>query len=212
MNQKRYVVFMLFMCTLFFTIPASAQDDKTPVIVNLDGATGSLSLQRELHTTAQVELVVGDQIYHLTVPVTVQLDASAVLTDATLTAPVSQQVGVLLVEPTEMEEIEGDYEKEYRTVSPGPENVIVVYRANVTNLMDEVLETGYESNLDAFAIDEAGNRYEDEVKICGDINPGEKVNCEFIFDVPATANLVGLDVRTMAHKAFDFSELSVSNE
>lgn len=208
-RKKRYIVLMILASMVLFALPASAQDDKTPVTVDLGGATGSVSLQHELQTTAQVELVVGDQLYHLTVPVKVQLDTSTVLSDATLAGPVSQQVGVLLIEPTEIERIEGDYEKEYRTISPGPENVVVVYRADVTNLMDEVLETGYESKLDAFAIDEVGNRYEDEEKICSDINPGEKVSCEFIFDVPATANLVGLDVETMAHKEFDFSGLAV---
>ena len=205
----RNIWILVVLGALLLALPASAQDDKTPVTVDLAGATGSMTLQREVQTTAQVELVVGDQLYHLTVPVTVQLDASLALTDATLAGPVAQQVGVLLVEPTEMERVEGDYEKEYRTVSPGPENVIVVYRADVTNLTDEALQTGYESNLDAFAIDEVGNRYEDEAKICADINPGEKVGCEFIFDVPAAANLVGLDVKTMAHKEFDFSGLVV---
>lgn len=207
MFKNRYAVLAFLLCSMFFALPASAQDDKEPIIVNLDGATGKIGIQRELQTTAEVELVVGDQIYRLSVPVTVQIDASTTLTDATLSAPTAQQVGVVLLEPTEIERIEGEYEKDYTSVSPGPDNVVVVYRADVTNLNNTVLETAYTQNLSVVAIDDAGNTYEVEDKLCGNINPGEKISCEFIFDVPAAANLVDLEVTTIAHKQFSFAGL-----
>lgn len=210
MFKYRFTVFAFLLGSMLFALPASAQDSKEPVTVNFDGATGSIGIQRELQTTAKVELVVGDQIYHLNVPVTVQIDASAVLTDANLAAPVAQQVGVVLVEPVEIERVEGDYEKEYRTVSPGAGNVVVVYRANLTNLDSAVLEAGYTSNLSVMAIDDAGNVYEVEQSLCDSINPGEKVSCEFIFNVPTAANLVDLEVKTVAYKRFSFAELSTS--
>jgi len=207
MFKNRFVFLAFLLGAMFFAIPASAQDDKEPVTINLDGATGSIGIQRELQTTAEIELVVGDQIYRLSVPVTVQIDASAVLTDARLAAPVTQQIGMILFEPTGIERIEGEYDKDYTTVTPGSGNVIVVYRADVTNLDDTVLESGYTSNLDAIAIDEVGNTYEVEDRLCDNINPGEKISCEFVFDVPATANLIDLEIKTFARKQFSFAGL-----
>lgn len=211
MFKHRFIIFGLLLSSMLFALPASAQDNKEPITVNFDNATGSIGIQRELQTTAKVELVVGDQIYHLNVPVTVQIDASAVLTDANLAAPIAQQVGIILVEPVEIERVEGAYEKEYRTVTPGDGNVVVVYRANLTNLDDTVLEAGYTSNLSVMAIDDTGNTYEVEQSLCDSINPGEKVSCEFIFNVPTAANLIDLEVKTVAHKRFSFAELSTSN-
>jgi hypothetical protein len=208
MAKKRYIVFLFFVCALSFAVPASAQDDKKGIVIDLSGATGNLTVRRDLQTMAQIELIAGDQVYHLNIPVTVQIDASAQLSDAKFSGPVAQQVGILLFEPTEMERVTGKYEKGHRSASPGPNNALVVYRADVTNLTNEALDTGYTSNLGTSAIDEAGSMYEEEVRICGEVNPNEKVSCEFIFDVPATANLVGIEIRTLAYKQFDFSGLN----
>lgn len=210
MLKHRFVFLAFLLGSIFFAIPASAQDDKEPVTINLDGATGSVGIQRELQTTAEVELVVGGQIYRLSVPVTVQIDASAVLTDATLTAPTAQQVGMISFEPTAMEKVEGEYQKDYTTVTPSADNVLVIYRADVTNLDDTAFDARYTSALKATAIDDVGNVYEEEQRICSQANPGEKVSCEFIFEVPATANLVDLEISTAAYKQFSFAGLETA--
>jgi hypothetical protein len=209
---KRMLMVLVLMIVLLFAVggpaPASAQDsdnDNAPITVNLEGATGTLGIQHEVETQATVELTVGDQLYKLTVPVTVQIDTTKVLTDAQLVAPASQQVGTFLFEPVGVEGLEGDYEKEFRTVSPSSsDNVVVVYRANITNLHDAPLEAAYTSLLKTSAVDDAGNLFEEEERLCDTINPGETLACEFIFDVPATTNLVDLQVETVAYKQFKF--------
>jgi hypothetical protein len=45
----------------------------------------------------------------------------------------------------------------------------------------------------------------DHQRIWGEINRSEKISCEFIFDVPVSANLVGIEAKTLAYTEFDFS-------
>lgn len=209
MFKLRYIPVIVMLLAIIIAVPAGAQDnEKKPatITVDLEGATGSLAINHELETYANVEMVVGEQGYHLRVPVTVQIDTPALLQEAQLAAQASQQVGVFLVEPL----VEGDYEKEFRSVSPSsPENMVVVFTANMTNLYDEPLDAGFTSVLETTAIDDTGNSYEEEARICDTINPGATRSCEFIFDVPPTANLVDLHIETVAHKQFSFSARAI---
>lgn len=212
--MKRMLLPLALVALLLFTAaastPATAQDaeeENTPIAVDLEGATGSLSIQHHVETQAKVELMVGDQLYQLTVPVTVQIDATRLLVDALLAAPASQQVGAFLFEPLQIDVLEGDYEKGFWTVAPkSPDNVIVVYTANVTNLHNEPVTVSYSSNLETSAIDDVGNRYEEAHRACDDLGPGEMLTCEFVYDVPSTANLVDLQVSAVAHKRFSFAQ------
>lgn len=216
--MKRMLLPLTLIAVMLFTLagstPATAQDsenDPAPITVDLEGASGSLSIQHEVETKAKVELMVGDQLYQLTVPVTLQIDATRLLADAQVSAPADQRIGAFLFEPVKVEVLEGDYQKDYRTVSPkSPENVIVVYTANVTNLHNEPIDVSYSSDLETSALDDAGSRYKEERRACGNIGPGEKIVCEFIYDVPATANLVDLDVSAVAYKKFSFAQTAAS--
>jgi hypothetical protein len=216
--MKRILLPLTVLVVLLFaaagSIPATAQDsenDNAPIVVDLEEASGSLSIQHEVETKAKVELMVGDQLYQLTVPVTVQIDATKLLADAQVSAAVSQRIGAFLFEPVKVEVLEGDYQKDFRTVSPkSPENVIVVYTANVTNLHSEPIDVSYSSDLETSAVDDAGNRYKEERRACGNIGPGEKITCEFIYDVPSTANLVDLNVSAVAYKQFTFAQTEAS--
>ena len=82
----------------------------------------------------------------------------------------------------------------------------VVYTANVTNLHNEPVAVSYSSNLETSAIDDVGNRYEEAHRACDDLGPGEMLTCEFVYDVPSTANLVDLQVSAVAHKRFSFAQ------
>lgn len=204
MCRSRPVLLALCLCALLVALPASAQDNGKPVVVSFEGETGSIDIQHEVQTTAAVELTVGEQIYRLKVPVTIQIDTQSALTDATLAAPVAQQVGMILFEPTGREIIEGVYEKGQRSVKPSPGNVVVVYRAEITNGDTVPVDGNYTANLKTVAIDDVGSVYQAEERFCGNINPGTTVSCEFVFDVPTTANLVDLEVTAAARKRFAF--------
>lgn len=211
--MKWKLIPLVLVAVLFFAAsssPATAQDseaDNTAIVVDLEGATGSLNIKQEVQTQAKVELVVGDQIYQLTVPITVQIDATKPLTDANVTVPAVQQVGSFAFEPVSVEVLEGDYEQSFRSVTPSSsDNVVVVYTANITSLHNAPVELSYSSNLLTAALDDAGNRYEEEQRSCDEIAPGEKITCEFVYDVPASANLVDLDVSAFGYKVFSFPQ------
>jgi hypothetical protein len=95
--MKWKIIPLILIAVLFFAAissPATAQDDEeaedAATVVELTGATGSLNIKQEVQTQAKVELVVGDQLYQLTVPVTVQIDTTRPLTDATVAVPVTR--------------------------------------------------------------------------------------------------------------------------
>ncbi len=200
-TRVRSLLVGLFAVLAVGAVPASAQDE-TPVDLVFDG--GTVAIKHDVQTSAEVEMVVGDQLYVLTVPVTIQIDDNMLLEAAGLTAPTSQIVGVFAVEPIGVETIAGEYEKQFRTVTPGDDEVVVVYRANVTNLHSETIETGFTSNLDVVAVDAVGNSYEEDTRLCDDINPGATMECEFIFMAPAGAELVDLQVKAVDYERFSF--------
>lgn len=212
MNMSRRLTVFVLMFALLAALPASAQDDEPSVTIEPAGASGSLDIQHDLQTQATVDVMIGDQVYRLTVPVAVKIDASIPLTSAQVSAPASEQVGTFLVEPVGVQRIQGAYEKDFRTVTPAsPDNVVVVFTANVTNLSDETLEPGYSNVLKSSAVDDAGNSYDEEARICGSIDPNETVTCQFIFDAPAAANLVDLKVEALARKQFSFAGLEAAD-
>lgn len=127
---------------------------------------------------------------------------------AQITAPAANQVGVLVVNPVGVEVLEGDYDKGYSDISPtGEDNVLVVYTAEITNMHNETVDPRYSDALKTLAVDDAGQTYEEKEKVCDEIDPGETATCELIFDVPATANLIDLQVQTFAIKRFNFPEV-----
>ncbi len=193
------------------SIPATAQDSEDnnePILINMEDGEGSFSIQQDVETKATVELLVGDQLYQLIVPVTVQIDTTKLLADALISAPASRQIGTFLFEPVHLEVIEDEYEQGFRTLEPSSaDNVLVLYMANITNLDKVEANLAYTSLLETTAIDDAGNRYEEEMRFCDEIAPGEKVPCLFIFDVPATANLIDLDVAAKSYKQFSFTTI-----
>ncbi len=209
MYKHLSVIFALIIALVgLATLPAIAQDSQgedAPITITWDDASGTIGVADELQTMAEIELTVGDKTYRLKVPVTVKIDAVAPLADANLSAPVAGQVGIFLIEPVGVQTLEGDYEKEYRQVSPsGPDNVLVLYTANFTNLDEETVDPAYGSAIQALAIDDTGKSYEEAQRVCGKIDPGETATCEFVFDVPASANLVDMKFETKAVKRFSF--------
>lgn len=193
---------------LFGASGLRAQDSQSSQTLDFDTASGELTIQRTITATANVALTVGDQLYQLRVPVAIEIDAAAPLADAQITAPSANQVGVLVVNPVGVEVLEGDYSKGYSDISPtGEDNVLVVYTAEITNLHSETVDPRYSDALKTLAVDDAGQTYEEKEKICDEIDPGETAACELIFDVPAAANLVDLQVQTFAVKRFGFPKV-----
>lgn len=212
MNISRRLTIIVLMFVLLATLPASAQDSEPSVTIEPAAASGNLDIQHDLQTQATVEVIIGDQVYRVTVPVAVKIDASVPLTSAQVSGPASEQVGTFFVEPVGVQRIQGAYEKDYRTVSPAsPDNVVVVFTTSVTNLSNETLDPAYSSVLTVSAVDDAGNSYDEEARICDSIDPNETVTCQFIFDAPATATLVDLRVEAMARKQFSFAGLGAAD-
>jgi hypothetical protein len=192
------------------TLPAVAQDsqgDDAPVTITWDDANGTISVADELQTMAEIELTVGDKTYRLKVPVTIRIDTLAGFVDANLSVPVAEQVGIFQIEPISVQTLEGDYEKNYRTASPASaDNVLVLYTANLTNLDEETVDPTYTSSLEAIGIDDTGKSYEEALRACDKIDPGETATCEFVFDVPGNVKLVDMKFEAKAVKQFSFPQ------
>lgn len=208
MCKMRRLMIVVLMLVFVAVVPVNAQDGETGIVIDPNDASGSLAIQHDLQTQATVDVVIGGQVYRLTVPVAIQIDATVPLTSAQVSAPAAEQVGMFLIEPVGVQRIEGSYEKDYRTVSPSnPDNVVVVFTANVTNISDETLDPSWTATLESWAVDDAGNSYEEETRICDSIDPNETASCEFIFDAPSTSNLINLRVEAMDRGQFSFADL-----
>ncbi len=209
MYRRLCAIFALIIALVgLATLPSIAQDSQgedAPITITWDAVNGTVGVADELQTIAEIELTIGDKIYRLKVPVTVKIDAVAPLADANLSAPVAGQVGIFLIEPVSIQTLEGDYEKEYRQVSPSsPDNTLVLYTANLTNLDEETVDPTYSLALQALAIDDTGKSYEEAERVCNEIDPGETTTCEFVFDVPANATLVDMEFEAKAVRWFSF--------
>lgn len=197
----RYALYVLLAVCFVGIVPASAQDEGA---VNLTFDGGNVTVKHEVKTTAEVELTVGDQLYVLDVPVIIQIDDNMMLDAAKLSKPMSGIVGTFSIEPIALELVEGEYEKQFRTVTPGDDEVVVIYRADVINLYSETLDAGRTSVLEVTAVDSVGNTYDEDMRICNDVNPGAKIECEFVFKAPVSAELVDLQVKAVDYERFVF--------
>lgn len=172
----------------------------------LDEDGASLSIVETVPVTASVDVNINGQIYKLAIPVTVNIDAQQDLSDALLSAQAVDRVGIVLWKITAITEHDDKFDlSAFQEIEPSsPDNKLVVVESDVTN-MDTEPYSYYASGGERLAYDEAGNLYDATDQSCDDINPGSKQSCIFVFDVPKTANILGLDLKVIDHKRIPFT-------
>jgi hypothetical protein len=203
MKRIPLIILSILLASLVAVVSVYAQTgESTP----LDENSASLSIVETIPVTASVDVSLNGQIYTLAIPVTVNIDAQKDLAEALLTAQEVDRVGVVLWRITEITEYEEEFDlSEYSELQPSsPDNKLVVIDSEVTN-MDTEPYSYYASGGERFAYDELGNLYDPTDQSCDDINPGSTQSCLFVFDVPKTATILGLDLRVIDHKRVPFT-------
>ncbi len=172
----------------------------------LDESSASLSIVETIPVTASVEVNINGQIYQLAIPVMVDIDAQKDLADALLMAQTIDTVGDVQWKITDIAEYEEEFDlSRFSTVEPSsPHNKLVVVVSQLTNLDSEPFSY-YPGIYERFAYDDLGNLYESTEQDCDDINPGNTESCTYVFDVPKTTNILGLDVKVLEHKRIPFT-------
>jgi hypothetical protein len=137
----------------------------------------------------------------------VNIDAQKDLAEALLTAQEVDRIGDLQWKITEITEYEEEFAlSQFSTVEPSsPDNKLVVIASELTNTGAEPF-TYYLAVSDLFAYDDLGNLFDPSDYECDDINPGATLGCTIVFDVPKTANLLGLDMKVTDHKRIPLSD------
>jgi len=202
MKRIPLIVLSIVLLSLVAFVSVFAQTSATTPI---DDNSASFSLVQTLPVTASVEVNINGQVYLLDIPVTVNIDAKKNLADALLTAPAVDRVGDVIWRITAIDEYEDEFDmSEYSELQPSsPDNKLVVIDSEITNLDSEPFS--YYVGGERSAYDELGNLYDSTDQTCPDLNPGDTQSCIFVFDVPKTATLVGLDVKVIDHKRIPFS-------
>ncbi len=200
--MKRIPLISLTMLLLVLIAAASAIAQSSDTSDN--DASAALSIVETITTNAQVEITLNGQTHIITVPVTLNIDATRNLADSLLTAPATDRVGDLIWKIGSIVEHDAEYQlSRFETVTPSPGNKLVVITSHLTNL-DSQPFTYWLKTSNRYAYDDLGNLYDEADYTCEDINPGETRTCVSVFDVPTTANILGVDVEVTDHKRLPF--------
>jgi hypothetical protein len=202
MKRIPLLVLTLVLLSLLAVAGASAQTSENTSNEN----NASFSITQTVPVTASVEVNINGQIHVLAIPVMVSIDAQQSLADALLTAPTVDVVGDVQWVITSITEYEEEFDlSQFSTLQPAsPDNKLVVIESDLTNLGAEPF-TYWIGSSDQFAYDDLGNLFEATDQACEDINPGDTQNCTFVFDVPDSTNILGMDVKVLEHKRIPFS-------
>lgn len=203
MKRISLIVLSMLFVSLVAVASISAQSGESTA---LDESGASLSIVETIPVTASVEVNINGEIYMLAIPVTVNIDAQKDLADALLTAQAIDRVGDVVWRITAITEYEEEYDlSEYSELQPSsPDNKLVVIDSEITNLDSEPFSY-FPGIYERFAYDELGNLFESTDIACNDINPGDTQSCIFVFDVPRTVTILGLDVKVLDHKRIPFT-------
>jgi outer membrane lipoprotein-sorting protein len=202
MKRLPLIVLTLVLLSLLAVAGVFAQGSETV----LDESNASLSIVQTVPVTASVEVNINGQIHLLAVPVLLNIDAQQNLADALLTAQTIDVVGDVQWVITGITEYDEEYDlSQFSTLEPSsPDNKLVVFESNLTNLGSEPF-VYWTDSTDRYAYDDLGNLYESIDESCDDINPGSTQLCTFVFDVSDSATLLGLDVKVYDHKRVPFN-------
>lgn len=172
----------------------------------LDENSASLSIVEAVPVVASIEVTLNGEIYTIAIPATVNIDVQKSLSEALLTTQAVDRVGDLRWKITAIEEYGEEFDlNRYSTLEPSSsDNKLVVIRTDLTNLDTEPF-TYYANTSDRYAYDSLGNLYATSDEDCDEINPGDTADCTFVFDVPKSVNILGMDVRVEDHKRIPFT-------
>jgi len=168
---------------------------------------GSVTVRQTFPVSASVTVDVNGEVYLLTVPAMISVDTQVLLANAVVSSSNSSRVGVLDWVILGIDEYTNEYvySKYQSYSSESVDNKLIVVSSKITNLDIKPFENwrGIDS-VEGF--DAAGSRYEYSEKLCDDVNPGATEACTFVFDVPKTVAIIGLDLAVIDRKSIRFGQ------
>jgi hypothetical protein len=186
--------------SLFITLQASAQDTEGNT-VGIDSQQAALTVQKTIPVSVSVDVSLNGQVYKVSLPATLIVDAQDALLEAVVAE--SNRVGVLGWVVMEISESTEEYiANQFSSVEPSsPDNKLVIVTSEVTNLDREPQDPSYSSTAEVQGFDELGNMYEPvSSRFCEELDPGESAPCTIVFDVPNDVKIAGIDLKVTDHK------------
>lgn len=192
------VILLVLVSLIAFQV--NAQDD-TSETVTFDSGQASLTVQKTVPVSVSVELNLNGQVYQVSLPAILNVDAQAAIMEAI--AAESDKVGVLTWSIKGINESTDEFDlNDFMSVEvSSPDNKLVIVASEVTNLDSEPQDPNYSSVAEIQGFDELGNIYEPvSSRACTELDPGETAPCTIVFDVPRDVTIVGLDLKVTDHK------------
>jgi hypothetical protein len=189
---------LLFALMLLLSPQANAQEGEE---VEVDSDQGTMTVQKTVPVSVSVELNLNGQVYEVSLPATLNVDAQSILMNAV--ANEVERVGVLSWVVREIAESTEEFSvNDFMSIEvSSPDNKLVIVTSDVTNLDSEPQDPSYSSAAEIQGFDELGNLYEpDSTRACEELDPGETAPCTVVFDVPQDVTIVGLDLKVQDHK------------
>jgi hypothetical protein len=202
----------LFILVLLLTpVALFAQSETARQIVELvfSDDKSSITLDDSVTSTAVVTFTHDGKDYQMKVPVTIEIDETIALQDSMSTTESAARVGVYGIEVTALAETTEEVEISYRSFEPSSEeHKLALVAFTLTNLSDSAKEfSSWFSDETLFGIDDAGRRFDNEgILGCGEVNPGDKVNCIAVFNLMNDVTLTKVEIHALDENTVNLPE------
>ena len=200
MKRMFTVVILVIAAVLLLSSLASAQEEEAALTAGtLTG--GDISVTAATPLTATLQLQINGEIVNIIVPGLLTIDAEATIDAGALAAASvmpGRRIGGLTWEIESIEPIGDTVERQYGDPLVSETGEFVVVTARATNIGQTEFSFSWDSDVQA--IDEDSLIYERHdysssyVESCDSINPGLTVRCQYLFEVPSGAEIVGMNV------------------
>jgi hypothetical protein len=196
---------LLALLALFLVItPVAlfAQSETARQIVELvfSDDKSSITLDDSVTSTAVVSFTHDGKDYQMKVPVTIEIDETIALQDSMSTTESAARVGVYGIEVTALAETTDEIVIDYSSFEPSSdEHKLALVGFTLTNLSDSAREfSSWFSAETLIGIDDAGRKFESErILGCGEVNPGDKVNCIAVFNLVNEVTLTKIEIHAL---------------
>lgn len=207
----RFAIATAVALLLMFPAAILAQTDTARQIVELifSDDKSKITVSETVRSSARVTFTHDGNDYQVDVPVTISIDETVQIADASSTTAAAR-VGVFALEVTGIGESIEAVEVGYRTVEPSSDtNKLIGVWFNLTNLSDVAQEfKSWFSDEAVYGMDATGRQFEvEQVLLCDEVNPGGTVECLAVFDVEKSITLTKIEVRAIDTRVFDLPEV-----
>ncbi|CAN5402538.1 hypothetical protein BH10CHL1_BH10CHL1_04780 [soil metagenome] len=188
--------------SVILVVSLAYAQDSTPT----DSDSATVNVNTTVPITATMDIVVNGKIVQVSMPANLSIDSLISITQESLAnaKPLDNKVGSLTWEILEIKDYGKDIKLENHDPIQSVTGKFIGVSVDVTNLDNADVDMGYSSAVEIKGIDARGHLYKpsDEnayFSKCATINPGITDTCGYLFEVPDSVNIVGLDIVAKDH-------------